>query len=81
MDTIKSKIKIFLSRALRERELKDDDDLFQLGLMHSLFAIQLILFIEKECGIELEDTDLDLEKIKTISQIVQLVKQKQQIVN
>lgn len=80
MNDIKSKIRTYLSRPLRDYELKDDDNIFELGLVSSLFAIQLILFIEKEFDLELEDEELDLEQISTLRDITDLVEQKKSLV-
>lgn len=80
MNDIKSKIRTYLSRPLRDYELKDDDNIFELGLVSSLFAIQLILFIEKEFDLELEDEELDLEQISTLKDITDLVEQKKSLV-
>jgi len=76
MDTmlIKSKIKEYLMRSVRNYEIKDDYNIFELGIVHSLFTIQLIMFIEKNFGIELEDEELDIEKIKTVNDMVELIK-------
>jgi len=76
MDDIKLKIREFLSRSLRNCSVGDDDDFFELGLVNSLFAIQIVIFIEKNFGIELEDEDLNLDKIRTINSLVQLVDEK-----
>ncbi len=73
---IKSKVKDYFARSLVGIELGDEDDIFELGLVHSLFAMQLILFIEKEFGIELEDDEIDLERIKTLNQITSLILRK-----
>ncbi len=42
---MKAAIREFLSRSLRGHTLNDDDDIFSLGLVHSLFIVQIILFI------------------------------------
>lgn len=76
MENIKIQIRNFLLRSLREKKIEDTDDLFKIGLVHSLFSIQLIIFIEKTFDIELNDEDLDLKKIRTINDIDQLVKEK-----
>ena len=80
MNDIKSKIRTYLSRPLRDYELNDEDNIFELGLVSSLFAIQLILFIEKEFDLELEDEELDLEQISTLKDITDLVEQKKSLV-
>jgi acyl carrier protein len=72
-ENIKQSVTAFLTRSLRSQELKDDDNIIELGLVHSLFMIQLIMFIEKNFGLELEDEDLDMERIQTVNDIVGLI--------
>lgn len=76
MDEVRTKIKGYLSRSLTKRELDGDENIFDLGLVHSMSAIQLILFIEKEFGVELEDEEMDFAKISTLNEITSLVMQK-----
>ena len=42
------KTKEFISRFVRNHELQLDDDIFALGFVNSLFAMQLVLFVEQE---------------------------------
>ena len=73
MDERKTKIKEFLSRFFRNHELKDDEDIFSLGFVNSLLAMQLVNFIEKEFGVEVDDDDLDLDNFRTINNIDALI--------
>ena len=73
MEEVKTKIKDYLSRSVSNWDLQDDEDFFDLGLFHSLFAIQLVLFIEKEFGVELETDDLELSNISTLNKVTSLV--------
>ncbi|MNW22185.1 acyl carrier protein [compost metagenome] len=45
--------------------------------MHSLFMIQLIMFIEKTFHLELEEEDLDMDNIKTVRDLVVLIERHQ----
>ncbi|MBY0207126.1 MULTISPECIES: acyl carrier protein [Paenibacillus] len=76
MDEIKSKIKVFLTRYFRNCELTDDDDIFEQGFVNSLFAMQLVMFIEKEFAITIEIQDMDLSNFRTINQMVSLIQKK-----
>lgn len=76
MIEIKGKIRGFLSRFFRKHELKDDEDIFALGFVNSLFAMQLVMFLEKEFQIKVDNKDLDLENFKTIDTIANFVKGK-----
>jgi methoxymalonate biosynthesis acyl carrier protein len=41
-------------------DLTDDSDFFELGLVDSLFALQLVAFVEQEFGFAIEPDDLDI---------------------
>lgn len=73
MNHIEKTLLDYVKKSVSNNEIGIEDDLFESGAIHSLFAIQLILFIEKEFGIEIDDDDLDFEKIKTIKDIASLV--------
>lgn len=63
----KDKIKQFLSKLMNNRELKDDEDIFALGFLNSLAAVQLVNFLEKEFGVTIEDEDLNVENFNTLN--------------
>ena len=75
-DSIKEKVKAFILRFVRYEDLKDDEDYFALGFVNSLFAIQLVAFVEKEFQIKVENTDLDIKNFNSIDAITRLVERK-----
>lgn len=76
MEETKGKIKQFLSRFFRKHELADDEDIFSLGFVNSLFAMQLVMFLEKEFLIKIDNKDMDLNNFGTINSIASLVESK-----
>jgi len=76
MNDVQSKIKAFLSRFFRQHDLKPDEDIFALGFVNSLLAMQLVNFVEKEFGVTIEDEDLDLANFRTLESIDALVERK-----
>jgi acyl carrier protein len=76
MDETQSKVKEFLSRFFKNHELQPDEDIFALGFVNSLLAMQLVAFVEKEFAIRVEDEDLDLDNFRSISAISRLVAKK-----
>ncbi|HZO75076.1 MAG TPA: phosphopantetheine-binding protein [Ktedonobacteraceae bacterium] len=76
MDAIKSKIRTFLAGFITNVTLQDTQDIFALGFVNSLFAMQLVLFVEKEFGITVENEDLNIDNFRSISAITQLIEQK-----
>ena len=76
MKEIKAKIKTFLSQFFGNHDLQDEEDIFALGFVNSLFAMQLVLFVEQEFQIAIEDEDLDFDNFRTINAIAHLVERK-----
>ena len=77
MDDKQSKVKEFLSRYFKSHDLQPEEDIFALGFVNSLLAMQLVAFVEKEFGIAVEDADLDLDNFRSIRAISDLVARKQ----
>lgn len=76
MDQTQAKIKEFLSRFFKNHDLQPDEDIFALGFVNSLLAMQLVAFVEKEFGVRVEDDDLDLDNFRSINAISGLVSRK-----
>lgn len=76
MEEIKKQIRAFLSRFFKKHELQDEEDIFALGFVNSLFAMQLVMFLEKEFKIKVENKDLDLNNFRTISTIADFISAK-----
>ncbi|MEK7259354.1 MAG: phosphopantetheine-binding protein [Pseudomonadota bacterium] len=62
-------IRNFLERFIGEDDFSDEDDIFELGLVSSLMAMQLVLFVEKTLAIRVESEDLDLNNFRSIAKI------------
>jgi methoxymalonate biosynthesis acyl carrier protein len=76
MNETKNKIKNFLSKFFGSHDLQPDEDIFSLGFVNSMFAMQLVLFVEQEFKIAIENEDLELENFRTMNSIANLVKRK-----
>jgi methoxymalonate biosynthesis acyl carrier protein len=75
-EQIKQTVFNFLSRHLPTDKLGEEDSIFTSGLVNSLFAMQLVLFVEKEFGIQIENEDLELHNFHSVNAISQLVARK-----
>jgi acyl carrier protein len=64
---IKHRIREFVVRAANTPHVGDDDNLFESGIVNSLFAIQLLTFIEKTFAIEVGADDLDLNNFRSLN--------------
>ncbi len=76
LEEIKDKTKAFISRYFPKFDAADDDDIFALGFINSLFAMQLVMFVEKEFHITVEDGDLNIENFRTVSAVANLVRRR-----
>jgi acyl carrier protein len=75
-ENIKSRIRGFMARSFEGREFADDDDIFALGFGNSLFAIQLVQFMESAFKVEIEAEDLDMANFRSIQAVSALVARK-----
>lgn len=76
VSSVKSGIRDFIGRASNDRPLADDEDIFAAGFVNSLFAMELVTFVEGTYGITIESEDLDLDNFRTVSRIASLVARK-----
>lgn len=65
-------VREFLVRRLRT-EIGDNEDFFKAGYINSLFAMELVTFLEKSFGIEIPNSDLRIENFNTVEAITALV--------
>jgi acyl carrier protein len=64
---LKQAVRDFINNSISIDGLGDDENLFESGIVNSLFAVQLTTFVEKNFGIEIGTDDLDIENFKTVS--------------
>jgi methoxymalonate biosynthesis acyl carrier protein len=76
VDQTKATIRAFLAPHFRNLTLLDDQDLFASGFVNSLFAMQLVLFVEREFGISVENEDLLIENFSSIDAMANLIQRK-----
>lgn len=72
----KQKIRDFLNRHFQNHTFEDGEDIFARNFVNSLFAMQLVIFVEQEFGITIENEDLDIDNFRTINSIAGLVERK-----
>lgn len=69
-------VREFLARHIRGHQLQDSDDIFALGFVNSLFAMQLVTFVEVQFAVTVDNEDLDLDNFRSIDRIVAFVTRK-----
>lgn len=77
---MKESIRNFLAEHIADYNLQDDEDFFALGLVNSLFAMQLVLFVEQEFDISIDGEDLSLDNFRTINAVTNLVQRKTELI-
>lgn len=75
-NNIESDVRNFLGKYVSDPEINADLDLFASGMVSSLYAMQLVLFVEKEYGIQVANEDLDYENFKSVNAIVTFINDK-----
>jgi methoxymalonate biosynthesis acyl carrier protein len=70
-------IRDFVSRFFRGYDLQDDEDLFSTGFVNSMFAMQLVTFVEREFGVTVEGEDMDIDNFRSVDAIDAFVARKQ----
>ncbi|QEP44455.1 acyl carrier protein [Ectothiorhodospiraceae bacterium BW-2] len=73
---VESNVRDFLGQFVSDPDVDGEHDLFASGMVNSLFAMQLVLFVEKEYGIVVANEDLDYENFKSVNAIVAFIEQK-----
>ena len=73
---VKEAVRGFILGSINIAHLGDDDNLFETGVVNSLFAVQLMTFIEKTFAVEVGMDDLDIENFKSLSAAAAFVERK-----
>jgi len=64
---IKQVLRAFILSSINMKNLDDDANLFESGIVNSLFAVQWMTFIEKTFGIEIGVEDLDIQNFQSVN--------------
>ena len=76
---IKETVKRFILSSISIPNWDDDDNLFESGIVNSLFAVQLMTFLEQTFAIEVAMDDLDMENFKSLNATTAFVLQKNKL--
>ncbi len=76
----REKIRNFITSHLAvfedEAEFSDSDNIFELGFVNSLFAIQLVNYVQNEFEIVLDDDDIDIANFSSVDNVLKLIRKK-----
>lgn len=51
----------------------DDEDIFEAGMVSSMFVMELVLFVEQSFGIDVDGDDLDFDNFRSIAAVASFV--------
>ena len=73
---VRNKVWAFIEPQTVGRNPSDSDDLFAEGYVNSLFAMQIVRFIQSQFDLTLTAEDMNFDNFRTIGGIVQFVESK-----
>ena len=76
-EQIRQQLRDFVGRFIRGHDLRDDEDMFATGYVNSMFAMQLVQYVESTFGVIVESEDLEIDNFRSIDAITALVMRKQ----
>jgi methoxymalonate biosynthesis acyl carrier protein len=71
--TVSARIKSFIEGRFPQGGIETDKDIFSLGYINSLFAMELVMFIEKTFSITVPNEELRIDNFRTIDAMSALV--------
>ena len=69
-------VRNYILESVQVPHLDNNDDIFESGLVNSLFAIELMTFLEKAFQIKVTMDDLDMENFKSVTAVCSFVEAK-----
>jgi methoxymalonate biosynthesis acyl carrier protein len=74
---VKEKVREFIQKNIidadSEPQFSDDDNLFQLGFVNSLFAKKLVIYVEEDFGVVVSNEDFDISNFNSVKNIVNFI--------
>jgi methoxymalonate biosynthesis acyl carrier protein len=63
----------FIKGRYPQAEITESEDIFQLGFINSLFAMELVMFVEKTFGVTIPNDELRIDNFRTAVSMSALV--------
>ncbi|MEU2158775.1 acyl carrier protein [Streptomyces sp. NPDC019396] len=63
----------FVAQHAGGQRFADDEDMFAAGRINSLFAVQLVMWVERTYGIAVQGEDLDIANFRTVADVARFV--------
>ena len=75
-ENVCAKVREFVGRFVRGHDLQDGEDIFATGFVNSMFAMQLVQFVETTFGVVCESEDLEIDNFRSVNAISAFVERK-----
>ncbi|CAM3925866.1 hypothetical protein GCM10009799_49970 [Nocardiopsis rhodophaea] len=72
-EQIKAALREFILGRYPDLDLRDDEDIFRLGFVNSLFAMELVMFVESKFQLSIPNEELSLDGFRTVDAMAALV--------
>lgn len=72
-DTAKTQILAFVRDRYPQADISEAQDIFSLGFVNSLFAMELVMFIEKTFAVTIPNDELRIDNFRTANAMAELV--------
>ncbi|HEY8981711.1 MAG TPA: phosphopantetheine-binding protein [Streptomyces sp.] len=69
----RAQIRDFISGRFPQITFDDDQDIFEMGFVNSLFAMELVMFVERAFGVRVPNTELRRENFRSVTAITDVV--------
>ncbi len=73
-ESIEARVADFFQSKGRARGLTHDTDLFKGGFVDSLFAFEMVVFLERAFGVKIKDQEITMDNFRTIVAIADTVR-------
>jgi methoxymalonate biosynthesis acyl carrier protein len=77
VDVFDGKVRADLQEFIHRRTgvlLEADTDLFDRGLISSMFAMELVVHVEETFGVEVDGADLAIDNFRTVRSMTELIR-------
>jgi methoxymalonate biosynthesis acyl carrier protein len=72
-DNVQDQVLGFIRGRYPAVEISESEDIFQLGFVNSLFAMELVMFIEKQFAVTIPNSELQIDNFRTAKSMSELV--------
>ncbi len=72
-DNVQEQVLGFIRGRYPAVEISESEDIFQLGFVNSLFAMELVMFIEKQFAVTIPNDELQIDNFRTAKSMAALV--------